>query len=175
MSAQYTVPPSMMNRRLMLMRHAKSDWADESLRDHDRPLNRRGRRDVPRMADWMRQLGRLPDQILCSSSTRTEETSRRLLDAWGVDVQVRLISSLYLAAPATIVDAIEEHGGDAATLLVIAHNPGMAGLVSGLAGRSIEMPTAAIGVFDVDLSAWQAFGSSRGVSLVDFAKPKELA
>ena len=52
-------------RRLVLMRHAKSDWGDNSLSDHDRPLNRRGMEDAPSMAQWIEENDLIPDQIIC--------------------------------------------------------------------------------------------------------------
>lgn len=177
----------MTNRRLLLMRHAKSDWSNESLSDHDRPLNHRGREATPRMADWVHQVGELPNLILCSSSARTQQTARILLDSWGATVPMKVLEELYLAPPGAIVDVVEENGGDAETLMVIAHNPGMTSLVSGLAQRMIEMPTAAVAVFGVpsgisvdpsavpaEASVWNRFGACEGVELVDFAKPKAL-
>lgn len=177
----------MTNRRLLLMRHAKSDWADESLSDHDRPLNGRGRGAAPRMADWIRQLGELPDRILCSSSTRTCQTAQLLMDTWQTDPPIITTESLYLASPNGIVDVIQAEGGDAGTLLVIAHNPGMTALVSGLAGQSVDMPTAATALFEVPFSSgqesandstcaniWQTFGDCEGLRWIDFAKPKAL-
>ena len=65
-------------KRLILMRHAKSDWGDPMLPDHDRPLNKRGRRAASALGHWMREAGLRPDQILCSSATRTQETCARL-------------------------------------------------------------------------------------------------
>ena len=53
-------------RLLILMRHAKSDWSDSSLSDHDRPLNSRGQRDAPRMANWLAESDWIPDVVLSS-------------------------------------------------------------------------------------------------------------
>ena len=63
-----------MVRRLVIMRHAKSSWKDQKLDDHERPLNNRGRRDAPIVADAIFERGWIPDIILVSSSKRTIQT-----------------------------------------------------------------------------------------------------
>ena len=60
-----------MTRTLILTRHAKSSWDDPFLNDHDRPLNKRGRKSAPVIAGWLRENGWLPDEVLSSTSART--------------------------------------------------------------------------------------------------------
>ena len=79
-----------MTRTLILMRHAKSDWGHAGLADHDRPLNARGTRDAPRMGAWLRGKGHLPDEVLCSTATRTRQT----LEGLGLSVPARFIPAL---------------------------------------------------------------------------------
>ncbi|MEE3099475.1 MAG: histidine phosphatase family protein, partial [Pseudomonadota bacterium] len=69
--------------RLVLMRHAKSDWGDPGLGDHDRPLNDRGRRAAPRMGAWLAAQGAFPDAALLSSARRVQETWAGVLDGAG--------------------------------------------------------------------------------------------
>ncbi|QEG00002.1 phosphohistidine phosphatase [Stieleria maiorica] len=139
-----------MTRQLILMRHAKSDHDDPSLSDHDRPLAKRGRRATPKMADWLDEHGCVPDLILCSSSFRTRETAELLLDHWGKKPVVVSSPDLYLSSPHTMLDVIGTESGDAASVMVLGHNPGISALASMLADRSLEMVTAAVAVFDVD-------------------------
>ena len=67
------------------MRHAKSDWSDDSLADHERRLNPRGRHDAPRMADWLAEVDLVPDMILSSTSVRTRETVELMLHQWSAE------------------------------------------------------------------------------------------
>ena len=69
-------------RRLMLLRHAKSDWAKPGLRDHDRPLNPRGRESAPKMGAYMVRHALLPDLIIASTAKRVTETLDHLLPAF---------------------------------------------------------------------------------------------
>ena len=142
------------SHRLVLMRHAKSDWGDNSLSDHDRPLNRRGMEDAPRMAQWIEENDLIPDQIICSSAERTRETVELMLQVWTQEPSWTSEESLYLAAPDTIVSTIRSGFAGAKTLMIVAHNPGMAYLASMLAGKGVDMPTAAIAVFEVPHKEW---------------------
>lgn len=161
-------------RRLILMRHAKSDWGDASLSDHDRPLNARGQRDAPRMADWLADLGWIPDLVLSSSSQRTRETIARMNECWDVEPTTSFTQALYLASPESILDCIRSDGGDASQLMVLAHNPGISYLASVIADQSLEMPTAAIAIFDVDVEQWFDFRQSTSTQLIEFMRPKAL-
>lgn len=161
-------------RRLILMRHAKSDWGDKSLSDHDRPLNRRGMEDTPLMAQWMEENDLLPDQILCSSAERTRETVELMLQAWSANPDWSMVESLYLATPDTIVSTIRSGFSGAETLMVVAHNPGITYLASMLAGKGIDMPTAAIAVFQMTNTEWCDLDSETPLQLTHSMRPKAL-
>ena len=158
---------------LILMRHAKSDWSDGALPDHDRPLNDRGRRDTPRMANWLAELDLVPDLILCSSAQRTRETAQLLCDQWDSTPEILYSQQLYLASPMDIADTINRDVNRSSRLMVLAHNPGMSYLVSALAGESLDMPTAAMAVFQVE-KPWYEFRSDQRCRLTDFMRPKAL-
>jgi len=161
-------------RCLILMRHAKSDWGDESLPDHERPLNERGRRDAPRMAQWLAEQTWVPDVVLSSSSVRTRETLQLMSDTWDDEPTQSFTRSLYLASPEAILDCIRADGNDAPQLMVLAHNPGISYVASLLADQSVEMPTAAAAVFRVDLDHWYDLRPSTPIQLVEFMRPKAL-
>jgi phosphohistidine phosphatase len=108
-------------RRLLLLRHAKSSWADPGVRDRDRPLNARGRAAAPLVGEYLRAHDLVPDRVLCSSARRTCETLA-LLDLPGtVDVVVE--HDLYLAHPDTVTDLVRGVDDAVTTLMVVGHNP----------------------------------------------------
>ena len=143
-----------MTSQLILMRHAKSDHDDPSLSDHDRPLAKRGQRDTPAMAAWFAEKGCIPQLILCSSSLRTRQTAELLLQQWQLEHQdqlpvVQCIEDLYLSSPSTMLEVVGNRNQGFQRVMVLAHNPGTEVLASMLAGRSMEMVTAAVAIFDV--------------------------
>ncbi|MFC6639321.1 SixA phosphatase family protein [Sulfitobacter sediminilitoris] len=114
-------------KRLILMRHAKSDWSGGG-NDHNRPLNPRGRKAAAALGDWLRAHDLLPDQVLSSSSMRTHETFVRL--DLPQDIDVIFTRALYLATHDEILKAMRNASGD--TILTLGHNPG-----SGIAASQI--------------------------------------
>lgn len=182
MTETHDVPPASAEdpandeRYLILMRHAKSDWGDSSLSDHDRPLNARGRRDAPRMAKWLNDVGIVPDRILSSTSERTRETVGLMTPEWNRQPSIEWEESLYLAAPDTILSSVGMRGGEAHHLMVVAHNPGMSYLASALAGESRDMPTAAIAIFKTTQVEcdWAEMIAEPQFEFVQFMRPKAL-
>ena len=166
--------PQDADRFLILMRHAKSDWGDPSLSDHQRPLNDRGKRDAPRMADWLMSIDMVPDTILSSSSERTRETVALMTPQWRSEPMTSFCEGLYLATPESILSTIRSDAGDATKLMVLAHNPGITTLASGLADNLIEMPTAAVAVFKIATPDWSKLQSSTPMQLTQFMSPKAL-
>ncbi|MFK8111408.1 MAG: histidine phosphatase family protein [Rubripirellula sp.] len=162
-------------RFLILMRHAKSDWDDASLSDHDRPLNDRGRRAAPAMARWLEQQTMIPDLILSSTSTRTRETVDRMVEQWATPPNTHFQESLYLAGADTILNAAKEHAGDVSRVMVVAHNPGMAYVVGALSQKHADMPTAAIAIFQLHpFQEWSDLDANTPMELVHSMRPKAL-
>ncbi|MCI9856994.1 SixA phosphatase family protein [Microbacterium proteolyticum] len=136
--------------QLILARHAKSDWADEGLDDHDRPLNDRGRRDAPAVARTVQRAGVRPAVILTSTALRARQTAEAFGKAFEVEVVER--PELYLAASDGLLDAARASGVD--EVMVVAHDPGMSSLVSRLADRNERMVTCAVAVFTWHEGTW---------------------
>jgi phosphohistidine phosphatase len=163
------------------MRHAKSDWSGENLSDHDRPLNDRGLRDAPTMARWIVEWTFLPDLILCSSATRTQQTAMMMQSYWKnigrEPAQVLVIEDLYLATANTIfqtIQAVAPRHATASTVLLLAHNPGISHAAAELVGYPIELPTAAVAVLQCEISSWSKPLSSENTKLISEMKPKSL-
>lgn len=129
---------------LVLVRHAKSDWGDPSLRDHDRPLNARGTRDAPVMAQRFAALGHPVDVILSSTATRARRTAEAFAAALGLEVT--LDPELYLASAERLLAKATASGAHA--VLLVAHNPGITDLAYRLSDGGIaHMPTCAVARF----------------------------
>lgn len=140
--------------QLILARHAKSDWADEGLDDHDRPLNDRGRRDAPAMARAVLRRGVRPEVLLSSTAVRAASTAAAFGDEFEVEVTEH--AELYLAEPDVLLETARASG--AAEVMVVAHDPGMSALVSRLAERDVRMVTAAVAIFTWHEGDWTDVG-----------------
>lgn len=141
---------------LALVRHAKSDWGDPGLDDHDRPLNDRGRRDAPVLAARLADSGFRPDVILTSTALRARTTAEAFAEALGVPAEER--AELY-GAPARTLLATAATAG-AQSVVVVAHDPGMSVLADALSGGDIgAMPTCAVAVFRWDTDDWDVAAS----------------
>ena len=161
-------------RRLILMRHAKSDWS-AGYPDHDRPLNKRGRRSADAMGHWLRETGYLPDQVLCSTAQRTRETLQRL--RLGTDTGVSFHHGLYLAEATRMLKVLQQ--ADGRCVLVLGHNHGIADMAHNLVSarpvhdRFDDYPTAATLVCDFKGDSWKKTGWHEGQP-VAFVVPREL-
>ena len=111
-------------RRLILFRHGKAEAAGPSGGDRERPLAERGIADSAVTAQWLSESGVIPDLVLISPSVRTRETWDAALP-WFPQARVEASERLYLAAPETIRDVVEEASDKADTVMVIGHNPGL--------------------------------------------------
>ena len=141
-----------MRTRLIIMRHAKSSCSDASLDDHDRPLNKRGRRDAPRIAEELRNRDWIPDRIRVSSSKRTMETLE-LMETISQNSAIDVEPSLYHSNISTLLQDVEEVE-EGKTTMILSHNPGSEILVHQLSNRLEVMPTAAAALFEKQQEGW---------------------
>jgi len=142
-------------RRLILLRHAKSDWPD--VPDRERPLAKRGRRDAPRIGRWLHEHGYQPDVVVCSAARRTRQTWDLVAPELGGSPAVRFEPRAYAASAMTLLYLVQELPSRYRTALLIAHNPGLSELASQLAAPTatddgprpgISLPTAAVAVLE---------------------------
>lgn len=141
-------------KRLLLMRHAKSDWDHPHLADADRPLNARGQRAALAMGEWLRQQAAVPQLILVSPAIRAQETLARLLEQWLNPPECRTIEGLYPGSPQHFLGAVGQVDEATETVLLLAHNPGLEILVDMIGGRAEPFPTAAVADIRVGEVAW---------------------
>ncbi len=141
--------------RLLLLRHAKSSWGDPGLADIERPLSARGRRSAAAVAKAIADRGLAPDRILCSPARRTRETLAALLPYLGGEGHVSIDPRLYEQGDGDYRGVIAASGGDAATLMVIGHNPAIQATALVLIGGGEPGLTA-------DVAAKYATGGARG-------------
>lgn len=166
-------------KELILLRHAKSSWADENAADFDRKLAPRGRKAAGAIGAWLVESGFVPDVILSSSARRTRETVAGL-GAIAEAAEVVYDDALYLAEPEAILQRIAKLRGAVARVLVVGHNPGMEQLALRLTQAASpereriarKFPTAALAWFTVDGDSWR--GLEGRTRIKRFVVPAEV-
>lgn len=170
-------------KTLLFLRHAKSSWSDPSLNDHERPLNKRGRNAALLMGRFIAQNDLVPDQILCSTAVRARETLERATAGWGHTPPVSIEPALYdFSGTEGYLGLIRAANDEAASLMIIGHNPTIEILVDHLVGQATarlaeklaeKYPTAALAVLQFDTSTWDEITPGQG-HLISFTLPREL-
>jgi phosphohistidine phosphatase len=159
-------------RRLILLRHAKSDWPD--VPDRERPLAKRGRRDAPVVGRWLREHRYLPDTVVCSAARRTRQTWKLVARQLGGSPSVTFEPRAYGASAQALLYLARELPDSCLAALLIGHNPGVSDLATSLAGDGyhLSFPTAAVAVLEFE-GDWPdlAPGHTR---LLDFAVPDDM-
>jgi phosphohistidine phosphatase len=171
-------------RRLILLRHAKTERDAPSGKDHDRRLEDRGRDDAAAIAGWLAEHRLVPDQVLVSTATRTRQTWDVLAGLFpaSAEPQVAHVPELYSASASQLLQAIHAVSAGINKLMVIGHNPGLHELALGLTCACNEaerrqlsgsMPTSALVVIDFPIADWADAAFATG-QLKHFVSPKLL-
>lgn len=161
-------------KTLLILRHAKSSWADASLSDHERPLKKRGRRDAPRMGALLRDEDLTPEIIVSSTARRAIETADLVAEESGFDGELVATRELYHADPESYLEVAREHGGASEVVMLVGHNPGLEDLVEQLSGSWQRMPTAALAHIELDIDSWSALDDEATGRLANLWLPREL-
>jgi phosphohistidine phosphatase len=152
-----------MSRRLIVVRHAKSEWPDE-VPDHERPLARRGRREAPLVGRWLNQHCPDVDLVVCSPAKRARQTWSRIAKELDAAPALRIDERLYAASLRDLITVAHELPDTARTVVFVGHNPGLENLVSELTGTRCTLKTSSVAVVSAE-DPWAAIGS--GTSTVE--------
>lgn len=142
-------------KTLLLMRHAKSSWKHPEIKDHERGLNKRGKKDAPRMSKLLADNELVPQRILTSTAERSRQTVDAVLEATSFNGEVSFLDALYMAEPEIYLELLSLMPDDLERILVIGHNPGLEGLLQILSGRVESLPTAAIAYLSLPIHSWK--------------------
>jgi len=162
-------------KTLLLLRHAKSSWGNAWLDDHDRPLNKRGKHDAPRMGELLVQQGLVPDVLVTSTAKRARKTATAVAEACGYAGDVIEMSDLYLASPDECMHVLRTLPDQFTSALLVAHNPGLEQLLFRLTGSEEVMATATLAQIALPISQWNDVALNGDATLVSIWRPRELA
>jgi phosphohistidine phosphatase len=171
-----------MQRRLYLLRHAKSSWDDEARDDHDRDLSARGRQAAERMGAFCGAQGIAPALVLCSTARRARETLARLVPHLAATGRIEFEEGLYLAGAGALLRRLRRIEDQIGSVMVIGHNPGLqefavqlcgTGDTEALAKLRGKYPTAALAEILLPIDRWRDANADGG-RLVRFVVPRDL-
>ena len=169
-------------RRLLLLRHAKTERAEPGEPDRGRKLMARGRADAPLMGAYMVHHRLIPELVLISPAVRTLETWELMAQSFGKPPQVVADGRIYNADSDALLELLRETV-DARALLLIGHNPGLHDLATQLVGSgdvgmrqslSEKLPTCGLVVIDLPLDDWSLLHNNAG-RLERFVSPRLIA
>lgn len=161
-------------KTLLLMRHAKSSWKEKGLEDHERPLNKRGQKDAPRMGKLLRDKELVPQRILCSSALRARLTAEGVAGASGFEGEIIYQNNFYLAESGVYLEGLMTLPDDMERVLIIGHNPGLEGLLQILSHQVESLPTAAIAYVVLPINKWSELNDDTSGDLVELWRPRDL-
>ncbi|MDQ3773928.1 MAG: histidine phosphatase family protein [Pseudomonadota bacterium] len=128
-------------RRLLIMRHAKSDRGTPGEPDFDRPLAKRGQRDALRMGEWLRAQGLVQDLVLASPARRARETASKVCKVLDIEKQaIQWEPRIYDATRADLIEVLADCPADRRLVLLVGHNPGLEELLEYLSGAAVHCP-----------------------------------
>lgn len=147
---------------VLIIRHAKAESAF-TLNDFDRPLNERGKKDAPVMAQRIADKQINIDAFISSNAKRAKTTASLFCETMGgSEDDLVLVNKLYHAAPEIFYDVIVSADDTLNTIAVFAHNPGITYFVNELCAVQIDnMPTCAVFAVSADITQWKDFAAAK--------------
>lgn len=161
-----------MMKKILIMRHAKSDWSDGSLRDFDRPLNNRGSKAAPLMGKEIKKLGLTPELIISSPALRARMTAEAVKDNCEYNNDIIWNDSFYFGYTSEIIDAVRNVDDAVQSVMIFGHNPTWSTVAEILSGEYISMKTADVVVLEYE-GKWKKVGE-RKCKLVKHLSPKDI-
>ena len=143
-------------KKIILIRHAKSDWDHPWLADFERPLAERGLRDAPQMAASLKNRGITVDLICSSTAKRAQQTASITAEVLGyLEEKIQWEKSLYHASEDHLLRFIQSQSDQIQTLVLVGHNPGLTELINLLGVKLDNLPTSGQFAFSLSTSHWK--------------------
>jgi len=151
--------PSGGGKQLLLVRHAKSSWADAMQKDFDRPLNDRGEKDAEAMAKRLVKKDISIDAFISSPAKRAFSTARYFAKRFDVKKKnIIQAPALYEASVDNFYKTIQEADNKCKTIAVFSHNPGITAFVNTLTDVHVDdMPTCSVFAVRIQVAEWKDF------------------
>ena len=160
-------------KKLLIMRHAKSDWGS-GLADHERPLNKRGTRAAAAMGKALAAMEEAPDLVISSTATRATTTARLAAEAGDWHSRITYSDALYGTSVRGALEVLMEADPGAASVMLVGHEPTWSSLVEHLTGGAVAIKTATIAAVELYVRDWADASGARG-ELLYLLQPRSIA
>jgi len=163
-------------KTLIVVRHAKSSWADSNQSDFERPLNDRGKHDAPIMANRIKEKIGHVDDFVSSTALRAQQTCEFFCTAFKFPLnKIQLKDQLYHAEANTIYNVVSNQNQSSNTIAIFGHNPGITDLVNTLVEKTSidDMPTCGVFAVTALVNDWKEFKNAKKKFLF-FDYPKNI-
>jgi len=163
-------------KKLLLVRHAKSDWNDPKLSDFDRPLNDRGHKNAPEMAERLLKKHIVPELIVSSPAKRAFTTAKYFAKTFGIDKsEIEKNEGIYEASVNDLLKIINDFDNSKNFIALFGHNPGITTLAVGLSGAYItNIPTCGLILIEFPFDDWRMISFDTGAKLLyDYPKNED--
>ncbi|MEH6470069.1 MAG: histidine phosphatase family protein [Halopseudomonas sp.] len=161
-------------KRLILIRHAKSSWKQPQLSDHERPLNKRGKRSIELMRQHLAKQPPKLEMLYSSSATRALTTAVGLADAVSIDGQVEIADTLYDFDWQPIWRFLSHQPDALCSLALVGHNPALQQLYQQITLETLDhLPTCGLLELELEIESWDQLAAGCG-QLSQSIFPKQL-
>jgi len=161
-------------KTIFLIRHAKSSWENQQIKDHERSLNQRGLKDAPAMGEKLEALYPSPGKIICSTARRARETAKMIKEHWFPFGNIEYTKQLYEASSAEVFNIIKSIQAKINSVALFFHNPTITHLANILGSTSIiNVPTCGVVILTSEKDDWQSIEVA-SCKLVNFEYPKKV-
>jgi phosphohistidine phosphatase len=161
-------------KTLLLMRHAKSSWKNQKLADHERPLNKRGKKDAPLMGQMLKERHLVPQQIISSTAIRARQTTETVVEHSHYKGEVLYLDRLYLAEADEYIKVLREVPDSLDRVMLVGHNPGLETLLQVLTGEIQSLPTAVIAQINLPIDHWVDISNEVTGEIAQIWLPREV-
>lgn len=161
-------------KTLLLLRHAKSSWSNPGLADIDRPLNKRGKQDAPRIGSLLRELDLIPDLIICSPAVRARKTANAVSIESGYEGEIDINEDYYYGDTEAFIESFYSLPKEIDCVMIVGHNPSLEEFLYDLTGESARMPTSALAQVLLPIDDWFELDICTGGKLINLWRVKEL-
>ena len=163
-----------MTKTLLILRHAKSSWKNEKLKDFDRPLKHRGEEAANLMGKVLMMAELVPQVILSSPAQRAKQTTELVVAESKFKGELKFVDSFYMGEPENYITALKELPDEIERVMVVGHNPGLEALLQLLDGKVNSLTTGSLAYLVLDIKHWADLTKATVGELISFWEPDEI-